>query len=368
MVVYQCKEKRTMKNVSLLTATERAQLPLVISRRARFKSMIKSSVVNYNKLFSNCLMIQGKAGTGKTTLCETFLEQLKEDEIIAGVVRVPGHVTPKSMYHVMKDTATPDKNGKPYVLLLDDVDCLGDEGCLELMKAAFDTKSDTKTNRKVFYMTEDGGRGFKFNGFGIIICNNDFGNKKLSVHQEALLDRVQQLSIDLQPNDMMIFTTHLLEDYLNDNTDELSDEEIQDVITLFNTDIRRWMEHDAFRKAKVNYSIRLVKKFVDAQKVYGEDWKDFNITYRKLEAACELSEIQAGIIENPEDVKVKKARIVKKGNTKSTKKSTKKTSTRGKWDVEPPKDANGRYVDPKTGVPYDKNRQFYLRNKFGKAC
>ena len=361
-----------MKNVSLLTAEERAQLPMVISRRARFKSMIKSSVVNYDKLFSNCLMIQGKAGTGKTTLCETFLEQLKEDNIIAGTIRVPGHVTPKSMYHVMKDTATPDNEGRPYVLLLDDVDCLGDEGCLELMKAAFDTKANTPTNRKVFYMTEDGGKGFKFKGFGIIICNNDFGNRKLSVHQEALLDRVQQLSIDLQPNDMMIFTTHLLEEYINENADGLNEDEIQEVINLFNTDIRRWMEHDAFRKARVNYSIRLIKKFVDAQKVYGDDWKYFNVTYRKLEAACELSEIQAGVIENPEDVKVRKARVVKKGEKKSTKKSTKKASkkstTRGKWDVEPPKDEKGRYVDPKTGVPYDKNRQFYLRNKFGKAC
>lgn len=360
-----------MKNVSLLTATERAQLPLVISRRSRFKSMIKSSVINYNKLFSNCLMIQGKAGTGKTTLCETFLEQLKEDEVIAGVVRVPGHVTPKSMYHVMKETATPDKSGRPFVLLLDDVDCLGDEGCLELMKAAFDTKSDTRTNRKVFYMTEDGGRGFKFNGFGIIICNNDFGNKKLSVHQEALLDRVQQLSIDLQPNDMMIFTTHLLEDYLNDNTDELSDEEIQDVINLFNTDIRRWMEHDAFRKAKVNYSIRLVKKFVDAQRVYGNDWKDFNISYRKLEAACELDEIQKGVIENPEDVKnIRKARVVKKASPKTTIKKTSKkvVSKKAKWETEPPKNSDGRYVDPQTGEVYDRNVQYYLRNKFGKAC
>lgn len=342
-----------MKNVSLLTATERAQLPLVISRRSRFKSMIKSSVINYNKLFSNCLMIQGKAGTGKTTLCETFLEQLKEDEVIAGVVRVPGHVTPKSMYHVMKDTATPDKNGKPYVLLLDDVDCLGDEGCLELMKAAFDTKSDTRTNRKVFYMTEDGGRGFKFNGFGIIICNNDFGNKKLSVHQEALLDRVQQLSIDLQPNDMMIFTTHLLEDYLNDNTDELSDEEIQDVVNLFNTDIRRWMEHDAFRKAKVNYSIRLIKKFVDAQKVYGADWKDFNITYNRLEAACQMSEIENGEISTPEQVKTTKARIVKKANTSNT-----------RIEKEPKKDKNGHYIDPNTGKPYSRSMQYYIKKKF----
>ena len=188
------------RNIALLTDMERAQLPLVISRRSRFKALLKSSLVNYRSLFSNCLMIQGKPGTGKTNLTETFMDTLIEEGIIAGVKRCPGHITPRSLYHVLKETSQP-VNGLPYVLLLDDVDCLGDEGCLELLKAAFDTKANTKTNRKVFYMTEDTkGTGFTYNGFGIIICNNDFGkNKRLSVHQEALLDRVQRLSIDLEP-------------------------------------------------------------------------------------------------------------------------------------------------------------------------
>ena len=120
------------------------------------------------------------------------------------------------------------------------------------------------------------------------------------------------------------------------------------------------MEHDAFRKAKINYSIRLVKKFVDAQRVYGNDWKEFNIAYRKLEAVCELDEIQTGAIENPDEVKVvKKARVVKKAQNNSKK---------GKWDVEPPKNKDGKYVDPKTGKVLDRNTQYYIKNKFRKAC
>lgn len=344
-------EKETIK---LLTDMERAQLPLVISRRSKFKALIKSSLVNYDKLFSNCLLIQGRPGTGKTTLTETFLEQMIEDEIIAGVKRVPGHITPKSLYHVMRETASP-RDRKPYVLLLDDVDCLGDEGCLELMKAAFDTKSNTKTNRKVFYMTEDGGTGFTYQGFGIIICNNDFGSKKLTVHQEALMDRVQRLSIDLQPNDMMIFTTHLLEDYINHNDDNLNDEEIQGVIDLFNKDVRRWMEADAFRKARVNYSIRLVKKFVDAQRVYGDDWRDFNITYQNLEAACQMSDIESGIIKEASEIKApKKVRVVKK--SKSSKETEGKVNT-------PYKDKSGQWINPKTNEVYSRGMQYYLNKK-----
>lgn len=341
------------KNIKLLTDLERTQLPLVLSRRSKFKALIKSSIINYNRLFSNCLMIQGKPGTGKTTITETFLEQMIEDEIIPGYKRCPGHITPRSLYKVMREVATP-KDGKPYVLLLDDVDCLGDEGCLELMKAAFDTKSNTPTNRKVFYMNEDdGSMGFKFNGFGIIICNNDFGTKKLSVHQEALMDRVQRLSIDLEPNDMMIFTTHLLENYLNENEDDLTNEEIQDVINLFNNDIRRWMAADAFRKAKVNYSIRMVKKFVDAQRVYGEDWKDFNITYKSLEAACQMSDIESGIINEPAEIKapVKKVRVIKKASKPS-------------GNDAPFKNKDGKWVNPETNEVYSRGMQYYLNKKF----
>ena len=63
------------RNIALLTDMERAQLPLVISRRSRFKALLKSSLVNYRSLFSNCLMIQGKPGTGKTNLTETFMDE-----------------------------------------------------------------------------------------------------------------------------------------------------------------------------------------------------------------------------------------------------------------------------------------------------
>lgn len=348
------------RNIKLLTELERAQLPFVISRRAKFKALIKTSLVNWDRLFSNCIMIQGKPGTGKTTLTETFMEQMLEEGIISGVQRVPGHITPKSLYHVMKKTAFPDKEGAPKVLLLDDVDCLGDEGCLELMKAAFDTKANTKTNRKVFYMTEDGGEGFTYKGFGIIICNNDFGTRKLSVHQEALMDRVQRLSIDLEPNDMAIFTTHLLEKYLNEDEDCLSDEDVQGVIDLFNKDIRKWLKADAFRKAKVNYSIRLVKKFVDCQKIYGDDWRDFNVTYQKLEAASALSDIEEGVVQEASQVsvpkKTPKARVVQKGTLKAVDKSKEKKV--------PFKNSKGKWINPKTNEEYSRGMQYYLNQKY----
>ena len=166
------------------------------------------------------------------------------------------------------------------------------------------------------------------------------------------MDRVQRLSIDLEPNAMMIFTTYLLEKYLNDNEDELSKGEIEDVISLFNNDIRRWMKADAFRKAKVNYSIRMVKKFVDAQRVYGDDWKDFNITYKSLEAACQMSDIESGIIKDPAEIKSKKVRVIKKGIKISDKALT------------PFKNKDGKWVNPKTNEVYSRGMQYHLNKKY----
>lgn len=336
-------------NYELLTFAERAQLPLVLSRRARARQIIQTSIKRYRDTFSNCIMIQGKAGTGKTTLVEELLLQMREECDIADYKRVPGHVTPRSMYHVMRDVHEPQMTSQgykaPVVLVFDDVDCLSDEGCLELMKAAFDTKSDSPTNRKVFYMTEDGGTGFRYEGFGIIICNNNFG-KKVSVHQEALLDRVQQMSIDLEPNDMNIYNTYLIEEMLNSG--DLTTSEADGIAELFKTTIRKWIKCDAFRKAGVPFSLRLVKKFVDSQRLFGEEWQYFSTPYKRLEAAC--------IMEDPESVAdvptAPKARIIKKDQK----------------NTEPQKNAQGQYIDPKTGVPYSPSMQSYYRHKFAKTA
>lgn len=330
----------------LLDIAEKAQLPFVLTRRSRARQIIQTSIKRYRDTFSNCIMIQGKAGTGKTTLVEELLLQMREECDIANYKRIPGHVTPKSMYHVMRDVhepqMTPGGWKAPVVLVFDDVDCLNDEGCLELMKAAFDTKSDSPTNRKVFYMTEDGGTGFKYDGFGIIICNNNFG-KKVNVHQEALLDRVQQMSIDLEPGDMNIYNTYLVEEMLNSG--ELTDSEADGIAKLFQTTIRKWMKCDAFRKAGVPFSLRLVKKFVDSQRLFGEEWQYFSTPYKRLEAAC--------IMDEPESVEeLPKVRVVKKAE---------KTG-------EPKKNSKGQYIDPKTGAPYSPSMQSYYKHKYAKIA
>lgn len=340
-----------MTEITLLTNEEQAKLPYVISRRAKFRQIVKLSIQNYDKTSSNCIMISGKPGTGKTTLVEQLLEQMNEEEDIATYKRVPGHVTMKSLFSLLKDVHEPARNSKgevvPKVIVLDDTDCLSEEAPLELMKAAFDSRSNLPTNRKVYYYTEnDGKTGFKFNGFGIIITNTDFTTKKHTVHQTALLDRVQQLSVDLEPGDMMIYTTYLIEEMLNKNEDNYSKEEIDAMVGLFNNEIRRWMAKDAFRKANVNFSTRLIKKFVDAQRLFGSEWKDYSIPYKQLEAACAIDDTIDSLNTNDDapvyQVRRSAVRVIKK----------------------PKMDKNGLYINDKTGMPFSSAYQSVLKRKY----
>lgn len=296
--------------IQLLTDDERTQLPLIIHRRNKFRQIVRLCIENYQNTVSNCLMIQGKPGSGKTTLIEELLSQLKECGKIAEYRRVPGHITQSAMYSLLGATAEPVENC-PRILLLDDVDALNDEGTLELLKAAFDTKSNLPTNRKVCYASSTVDKqGFKYKGFGIIITNDDFGARKISVHQQALLDRVQVMSVDLEPGDMTIYTTYLIEEMLNKNEDNWTAEEIQSVVDLFNNEIRTWIRTDAFRKANVHYSTRLIKKFVDAQRLFEDDWKIFNVFYQRLDTASQLVQsFEKKISDN--ELETKKGTIVR---------------------------------------------------------
>ena len=330
-----------MTDINLLTPEERNQLPLVLARRAKFKKLIGTSIINYDRIFSNCIMVQGKPGTGKTTLVVEYLEQLKASGTIAGYRRAAGHLTPQSLYKLLRETHKP-VDGCPMVLMLDDVDCLKDQGCLELMKAAFDTKGKAPTNRQVCYMTEDS-KGFKYDGFALIITNDFFTPDRTPVHLRALLDRVQQTTADLRAEDANIYNTFLVEDYLKKNEDNLNNSQLQSLADMFNNEVREWMKYDAFRISGINFSIRLIKKFVDSQRIFGDDWREFNTTYLQLKAAKELSEAKAD-----EGVSVSQVTlngII--GNALDT--------------ALPQVDVNGLYINSRTGQPYSPARQSYYR-------
>ena len=311
-----------MGNIELLRTEERLLLPLVLQRRAAFQKILENSLKNARNTFSNCLMIQGQAGTGKTTTVVNCLSDLKDRGIIYDYVRIAGHVTPRSLFDLFRDTAHLH-NGLPTVLVLDDCDFMMDQGCLELAKAAFDTRSKGDQNRRVYYQSQRDS-GFKYEGYGIIITNNDTSPERMTVHQQALLDRVNLMCIDLKKEDMFIYNAHLIEDYLNENEDGLSEEELRNIVSLFDTDIRRWNEADAFARTRINFSVRLVKKFADCIRLYGKNsWRDLSTIYQKLESATAIAAAEKELAE------VTGVDVVAAKGTKE-------------------------YINPKTGKPYNK--------------
>lgn len=285
-----------MEKVELLEAEERMLLPLVLQRRVAFQKILENSLKNAKTTFSNCLMIQGQAGTGKTTTVINSLCDLKEKGIIHDYVRIAGHVTPQSLFGLFEKTSKL-YHGLPTVLVLDDCDFMMDQGCLELAKAAFDTRAKGDQNRKVYYQSKKDS-GFKYEGYGIIITNNDLNPDRMTVHQQALLDRVNLMCIDLKREDMFIYNAHLIEEYLNKNEDGLSEDEIRNVVDLFKTDIRRWNAAEAFARTRINFSVRLVKKFVDCIRLYGKNsWKDLSTVYQRLESAAAIADAEKELAE-----------------------------------------------------------------------
>lgn len=285
-----------MDKYTLLTDDEMNELPVVLQRRRKFKKLVKDSVTNADRTFSNCICLQGKPGTGKTTLIVEHLTQLVNEGVISKYVRVAGHVTPTSLYNLLRDNSETDYKGRITVVVLDDIDALYDAGALEIMKAAFDTKNDHPDNRKVFYLarlgkntgsTSDIAGSFKYNGYCIIITNNNLLANPTD-HQQAVLDRIHVMNADLNKSDFKIFNTYLTQEYLNKNPDYLPEEILDEIADFFKNEVREWFDNNVFEKANILFSIRLLKKFIDLINLFGSDWKEFSIPYQSLSKMNEL--------------------------------------------------------------------------------
>lgn len=268
------------RKYSLLTDEEREKLPLVMLRRVKFKKLIYDSVLMGNQTFSNCMLITGKPGTGKTTMVSDYLNELQSQERIANYYRVTGHITQSSLYTLMREYSEPI-DGKIQVLVLDDVDCLADQGCIELMKAAYDTRNaGQKDNRRVFYLTRGVKSSFIYQGYTIIITNHSL--EQPTDAQNALLDRIHLMKADLKREDFKIFNISLMEDFMNDNPDSLTESQLKGLDNFFKMYIRQWFDNDIFQKAGIYFSIRLLKKFIDLVTIFGNDWMEYSVPFQKL--------------------------------------------------------------------------------------
>jgi adenylate kinase family enzyme len=267
--------------VKLLTEDQRLVLPQVILRRNQFKAILDSFIKNRGETFSNAIIISGKPGTGKTTLVNEFLDQLVEQDLITDYKRTSGHMTKVALFDFLRPEWNEQENHIPTVHVIDDCDCIYNYECVEIMKSAFDTKSNSKSNRMVYYKSGYNRDQYKYLDFCIIITNDDFQDY-VSDEMRALLDRVHLFNIDLEVGDFKIFNTYLVEKYLNDNPDNLSEEVINSIMEFYEEYVEKWFYYNSFSRAGINFSIRLIRKFVDLMILFGNDWKAYSMDYKRL--------------------------------------------------------------------------------------
>lgn len=264
----------------LLTEDERIELPMVMIRRKKFKNIIIKSIKMKDQTFSNGVIITGKPGSGKTTMVMEFLEDLKKQEIIDKYERISGHVTQTSLFQFLR-TDSPELK---VVHVLDDTDCMYDGGDLEILKAALDTRNPSNPmNRCVNYLSRGNVDGYSYHGFCIMITNDNF--EYVNDHQRAVLDRVHLMSIEMDYQDYVIFNTSIIEDYLNQNPDLLSSEVRDQICEFYNSTIRKWFDNKVFQAAGINFSIRLIKKFIDLVIMFGNEWTSYSVDYKQLNKA-----------------------------------------------------------------------------------
>lgn len=263
-------------------------LPEAIKRRADFLKLVKTSIKNSYKTASNLIILEGKPGTGKSTLINQALDSLKDEGLIYDFHVFKGHLTKTSVFNLMR----PDDKaeGKLSVHVFDDADVLRDNDILELLKAAFETRNlaQAKTHpdfRRVSYNTKGMLDSYVYNGYGIVITNQA-PNQTENIHYKALFDRAIPLKIEFGEDDLFVFNMSIVQDILEKNIAGWSDEDIENITHFFKTKIRQWWTSKAFANANIEFSIRRLMTFMDVISSFGLDfWCKFFPDYERLEKA-----------------------------------------------------------------------------------
>lgn len=274
---------------NILTKDERLDLVKVLYRQKLYYENIKKHVLKMDELACNAMLIYGPAGTGKTTVVNECLTQLKSEDIIDEIIFKTGHITMTELITLLRQSALKSKSGKRKVLLLDDVDIWSDNIKLEPLKSALDTRNPANPNNRRIRGVSDPSTGKVFDtiyeGYCIIITNKTF--EVMNADQAALLSRVCVKPSLLQLGDYKLFALNQIEELLNNNTRHLSDDELDTVMKFVNDDFRPWLDLGVFENPNLNpickYNLRLIQSFIDEIIVYKNSWKMLDIKYRLLD-------------------------------------------------------------------------------------
>ena len=273
----------------LLTDADRIGIIEVNRKIADFELIIKNSIIHSKDTFSNCIIITGDPGTGKTHNIVTWMEELSQMGLIESYYPVSGKVSPVTLFALLRDE-NPAAHEKCKVTILDDCDVWNNQDSMNILKAACNTKSGKGGDRTVTYGTRGDFQKFDYNGFLIIITNNKFDewdSDEIGDHLKAVLDRAHQMKLDLTKDDMMLKNTSIIEDFINTDTN-IPPSIKETVVDFYNNEIKEFNKYGLFEKCGITFSVRFVMKVVDLQIMFGDKWKRLSTDYIKLNANLKL--------------------------------------------------------------------------------
>ena len=142
---------------------------------------------------------------------------------------------------------------------------------------------------------------------------------------------------------------------MKENTADLLEEYRQYVDILqpyFDTEIREWIELGVFRRSRVSYSIRLIKKFVENQKMFSTKWKQYSTVYQSLSKLADTIRKEREMNQLVEEKREQTEQEIL-ANTKVSDLGYTIATPIGKLKI----------VNPKTGEYYSTSNLTYFKNK-----
>lgn len=257
----------------LLTTLEREYYHNVVEVKLNeFDELIKTIILNQDKMKLNSLTLFGPQGTGKTYNTLKVLNDLLDQGRITGLKYASGEITRVGLFNLLEEQ-------KDYgnITVLDDCDVILNPDCLPTLKAASDTKSNQKP-RIVTYNSNRGDRNFEFNGFIVHLTNENY-YKYADVHMAAVLDRMHIFKLDITRYDIFLRNAFLAENELN----EFEDENMKlEFAAFFQEEIREFVKKGIFDNCKLSFSLRFVNKLTDLYPAFNSRWKSASMEYSML--------------------------------------------------------------------------------------
>jgi len=259
----------------LLNDAERIEIVTVNEKLAEFENIIKTSIRKKNETFCNGIIINGAPGTGKSHNINKWIQELIDEGSVSRVFNLSGRTTAYSFFSVLADNCTPE-----VITVLDDCDIWWNVDCLNLAKAALETKS--QKGRIVTWASGGETHAVEYNSFMILITNTDLYSHD-NDHIRALLSRVHFMNIGLTVEDMRLKNFSIIENFINEN-EELAEEIKGQIRNFCLTELHEFLDKGCFEDANVGMNIRFILKIADLYTMFGEKWKAYSNDYKRLRA------------------------------------------------------------------------------------